>query len=86
MQAAGEMNRREFVAAASASVALPTRSLVARAEAWPAIQALLDSYVADKMFAGVATAAAVEGGRPALRYRTAFLKAVDDDLQHRRAA
>ena len=64
MQTPGQMNRREFVAAASASIALPARSVAARAEAWPAIRALLDSYVADKTFAGVATAVAVEGGRP----------------------
>jgi CubicO group peptidase (beta-lactamase class C family) len=65
MQVPGEMNRRQFVAAAGATIALPTQSAAARTEAWPATQALLDSYVADKAFAGIAAAVVDRGGQPA---------------------
>ena len=64
MLAPATTNRRQFVAAVAATVALPALGSVPRAERWPSVQALLNRYVKGKKFAGVATAIADEGGRP----------------------
>ena len=56
-------DRRQFLVAAAAVVASPAFAVSLRARPWPKVQALLDSYVAGKTFAGVATAI-VHGSAP----------------------
>lgn len=65
MLAPWEVNRRQFVAAAVATSAVPVLAAGRPSLSWPALQALLDSYAADKTFAGIATAISTNGGPPA---------------------
>ena len=65
MLAPWEVNRRQFVAAAVATSAVPELAVGRPSLSWPAVRALIDAYVADKTFAGIATAISIDGGQPA---------------------
>ena len=61
------LDRRQFVSATSGLIAAGVAGAVQAAKRQSAVQALLDQYITDKKFAGIATAISLGGGRPEFR-------------------